>query len=190
MKKIVFAGLVASSALFAGDFFVGADIASSAIKTDVSAKNKTTGASASRDSSDTKGGYGLKVGYEIADSHRFDLEYLRIAANMNYASVGYTYKHSFGEIKPFVGAGVGLAKYKEDFSVAGSSYSFDKSSSAWNLKGGLIYEIAKKHEIELGYNYIVAGNMSQDFTVSGQNIEVKLDNTKIGRAYIGYNYRF
>ncbi len=190
MKKIVFASLLASGALLAGDWYAGANVGSSAIKTDVSAKNKTTGASASGDSTDTKSGFGLKAGYELANAHRVEVEYLKLASNMSNTRLNYVYKHSFGDLKPYVGGGIGTASYKEDFTVNGNKYSFDKSATAWNIKGGLIYEIAKKHEIEVGYDYISIASMSEDYRISGQNIELKLDNTKIGRVYLGYNYRF
>lgn len=192
MKKIIFASLVASSALLAGDWYVGANVGSSNMKADISAAIKTTGVTGSADYSDdyseTKGGFGIKAGYEMADAHRFEIEYLKIASNTSYAGVGYVYKHSFGDIKPFVGIGIGISSHKED-DVPGMD-AFDQSSTSYGLKGGLIYEIAKKHEIELGYSYTMVGNMKQDYTVGGQNIEVKMENMKVGRVSIGYNYRF
>ncbi len=187
MKKIIFASLVASSALLAGDWYVGANVGSSNMKADIPAANKTTGATYSVDYSETKGGFGIKAGYEMADAHRFEIEYLKIASNTSYAGVGYVYKHSFGDIKPFVGIGIGISSHKEEIDKLGT---FDQSSTSYGLKGGLIYEIAKKHEIELGYSYTMVGNMKQDYTVGGQNIEVKTENMKVGRVSIGYNYRF
>lgn len=190
VKKIVLATLMASSAAMAGDWYMGVNVGSSALKTDVSAKNKTTGASASGESTDTKGGFGAKAGYEMDGAHRIEAEYIKFASNMSNTRLNYVYKYSLGDLKPYIGGGIGFANYKEDFTVGGRSYSFDKSSTAWNIKGGLIYEIAKKHEIELGYDYTSVGNMSEDYTIAGQNIELKLENTKVGRVYLGYNYRF
>jgi opacity protein-like surface antigen len=193
MKKLLLASLVgsmvAASSLVAGDWYVGGDVGRAQIKADVKAVNLSTGASASASSSDTKSGFGAKVGYSLDGANNVEVEYINQATNYNTTRLDYVYKYNAGTIKPFIGAGVGVATYKEDLSALGTS-SFNKTATAWNLKGGLSYDISKNHEIELGYDYISVGSMSQNFVVSGQTINIKVDNAKTGRFYLGYNYHF
>ena len=188
MKKlllIAFAGsIVAASSLMAGDWYIGASVASSSTKID------TVGADAIVNSSKLKNGYGIKGGYSFNESNSLELEYVRITKNIDGSRVNYVYKYPMGDIKPFIGGGVGFIKYGEDFNVDGSVYTFDKRATSWNVKAGLVYEVAKHHEVELGYDYMSINNTAQHYVTPSQLVGIDLKNVRIGRLYAEYNYHF
>jgi len=188
MKKAILvslaASVVVSSSLMAGDWYVGASVARSSVKIE------TTGATATSDSSGTKMGYGIKGGYGFNSSNGVELEYVRIAKNISGARVNYVYKYPINKVGLFIGGGIGLIDYKEDFSANNSVYTLGKRATALNVKGGITYKIAKKHEIGLGYDYVGIANMSENYTNTVQSVDIGLKNVRVGRAYLEYSYLF
>jgi opacity protein-like surface antigen len=185
MKKVILAASIAvSGSLVAGDWYVGANIAHT------STKLETAGASTTNNASSDKTGYTIKGGYAINKSNSVELEFVRITKNIAGPRLNYVFRYPIKDMGLFIGGGIGYVDYKEDFTVNTNTYTLNKRATAWNIKGGATYKIAKKHEIGLGYDYIGIRNISESYPVGSQSVDINLKDVRFGRLYAEYNYFF
>ncbi len=201
LKKFAFASLVASSAVFAGDFFVGVDVGSSKATFDGSTSGSVTKYGTTRtfnestSSDDSGGAQGLKVGYYLNDNNRIYATAGRVnvedAAAYNYG-LSYDFLIGSSALKPFVGIGIGYVSVKTDdvFSGVLKKDSFDLSNMAYSARVGLNYKISKNLEAEASYQYSKVGGEDSSSYVAYPALNVKMELDKIASWQIGLNYRF
>ncbi len=57
-------------------------------------------------------------------------------------------------VKPYVGAGLGLADIKVKYQDAEDLVSISKTKFAWNLNAGIGFEVAENVTVDVGYRYL------------------------------------
>ena len=57
-------------------------------------------------------------------------------------------------VKPYVGAGLGLADIKVKYQDATDLFSISKTKFAWNLNAGVGFEVAENVTVDVGYRYL------------------------------------
>lgn len=193
MKKIVFASLVASSALLAGDFFVGVDVGSANIKGKYTA---SAGAiSASADSETTGGTQALKAGYYFNDNNRLYASIHRFNEKSNvdvsWYKVSYDYLIGNAALKPYVGVNLGSFSYKESgLGAIINKDSLEMSGVCYGVQAGLNYKISKNFDAELSYTYSKTNGDDSSTYRANPAITAKLEADKVSSWQIGLNYRF
>lgn len=193
MKKIVFASLVASSALLAGDFFVGVDVGSANFKGTVTASGGAISSSADDDT--TGGTQALKVGYYLNDNNRLYASIHRFNEESNvdvsWYKVSYDYLIGNGALKPYVGVNVGNFSYKvSGMNAYLNKDSLETSGMSYGVQAGLNYKISKNFDAELSYTYSKANGDDSATLRKNPAITVKLEADKVSSWQIGLNYRF
>ena len=91
------------------------------------------------------------------------------------------------KLKPYVGAGIGLAKMTFDLQMNafdGLDYywldeSYSKVSFAWNIGTGFTYEIDNKTALDIGYRYSDFGSFKKD----GVKFEMHANEVMVGIRY-------
>jgi len=204
MKKIVFASLIASSALLAGDFFVGIDMARESVDGSATATLPqgyiwTNGTRVASDSGTTYYNIaGLKAGYIFSEDHRVGAMYQQSSkqSGMSHQAITAFYSYTpsiIGDFRASLGAHAGYVKHAQD--KIGVLDSFDSQGTIVGVNIGCIYKPNKNNEFEFGYRYSVV-NMSDESvravnstgTITTVNIE--RTDVKSKQIYLGYNYRF
>jgi opacity protein-like surface antigen len=130
---------------------------------------------------DTGFAVGGVFGYKIAQGVRFEGEYTYRRASIDDACFGSScasgiggldadgsvdahaimanvfYEPKFGKWLPYVGGGlgIGIVGYDADATIAGTAVSFDDSDSvfAYQVGGGIGYELTENHMVSIGYRY-------------------------------------
>lgn len=97
----------------------------------------------------------------------------------------YDFYMTNAPIKPYIGAGVGIAT-ASDFSVPGVGKDSPDPAFAYQAMAGISYELSHNSDIIIGYRYFaVPGNFS--YEISGVSIETSYDTHNFE---IGYRARF
>jgi opacity protein-like surface antigen len=139
---------------------------------------------------------GVKAGYMYNFNHRVDLA----AEKTNHSnglvaipiSLNYTYvaDQTIQDFHPFVGAGIGMIKWRENIICDNASKKMDIDGNMWQIRAGLLYEIDQQTEVEVFYRYSQA-NFDTEYCSEGVNeISIDLDNVKRNGIFIGANYKF
>ena len=205
MKKIVFASLVASSALLAGDWYVGVDVSRESASDTITAtlpqgyvwSNGSNVASAS--GATYYNVLGLKAGYIISDRHRAVVMYQKSSKQngMSHQALIASYAYTptlFTNLKGSIGVHAGYVNAEQD--KIGTFDAFDMQGTVVGANIGVIYSLNKNNELEFGYRYSVASMGDESVRASNAagtivtNANVSRTDSKIGQIYLGYNYRF
>ena len=183
-KKIIAASLIAAStSMMAMDlqYFLGAGAERGNVNLKASATVGNISGSISEDSSDTA--LKLKAGVIVNKEHRVYLSNAKFSNNggdITLTLINYDYLIPVNEkSKLFAGVHLGKAKYNED--------DFNMSGSAYGIQTGILYDITKNIEIELGAGYSLY-NVDSTFTDGSDTVKVEIeDSTSMS---LGINYKF
>ena len=104
----------------------------------------------------------------------------------------------FGNVVPYVGAGVGWAYHKMHDVVSDAALSpnpqmgDDKVSFAWSLMAGFGYQISDRAVLDIGYRYIDMGlaRSSNTDSTNSWNPRLELDDLRAHELKIGIRYHF
>lgn len=207
MKKSILAAalLLAGSAVIALDtqVFVGVDATSAKVDTKIGFTGTATidgvdysNLSATTDDSDTS--FGIKTGVILDKTHRIYAYYTQLEPNMSGIEteldiLTLNYEYLFGtndnDMNVYIGAHIGQSDYE--------AIGFDDSSLMYGIQVGLLYNINKNIELEVGISYSEMDSKPTTPAVSGTYGNVVLTNASaylelenMTRGYIGLNYKF
>lgn len=195
-KSLILASLtIGSLSLFALDkqYFIGSGIERSSA--DVKGTFNVPNFGIREDISDTLWATTLKIktGIIFDEIHRISLSYAKYEESESNLSLGLiNYDYLMSITKEFkIYTGVHLGKGKVDFvgEILGNQ---KESGLVYGPQVGMLYDITKHIELELGLDYTIYDNI--DKTVSGLNAGIpfdakgELDNSK--SLFVGINYKF
>ncbi len=185
--------MVASSALLAGDFFVGVDVGSANYKATVTVSGG--GVSVTADGETTGGTQALKAGYYFNDNNRLYASIHRFnessEVDVSWYKVSYDYLIGNGALKPYVGVNIGNFSYKESgLGTFLNKDSLETSGMSYGVQAGLNYKISKNFDAELSYTYSKANGDDSSTYRANSAITVKVEADKVSSWQIGLNYRF
>ncbi len=97
-------------------------------------------------------------------------------------------------ITPFIGGGIGMAAAKLSYDLKRGSEQINSDSVdnvlTYQLMGGVIWTPVSNLGIELRGRYIGFGDQSQTESFEGQDISMKMDNTKVFMVDLGIRVNF
>lgn len=97
-----------------------------------------------------------------------------------YMLNGY-YDISTGTIvKPYVGAGLGLADIKVKYQDVEDLVSISKTKFAWNLNAGVGFEVAENITVDVGYRYLKVEDVKKNFGDSSTKIKTRANEFSVG----------
>jgi len=195
-KSFVLASLllVGSTGVMAaniGETVIGVEFGAMHTSSTGTATNLTTNVSGSATSSDNTTYEALKFGKYFGFGRvgaMFGHGNSKDGVSSNYLGVSYDYMfYNQGKFTPFVGASLSYAKA----TATGDGFMVDETGFNYGGELGVIYDIAKNIELELGARFL-ASNMSGNDTqtISGNPIKVNIDIDNIQQYYFGVNYKF
>lgn len=203
-KSLIVASLlfVGSSALVAADinnsWFVGGEFGGMNIEQKATVTATLGGVSASESLSDT-----TKTTYEALKIGKY-FEYGRVYGTLSKQnekddfssySLGLGYDYLFknkSDFTPFIGLNASYTKAKVDLPDELSSLDKPKGFN-YGLEAGLIYNMSKNLELEMGIRYMksnIDDSSSDSVTYAPVNVSVKLEAENITQYYVGLNYKF
>lgn len=145
-------------------------------------------------------GLNVAVGINLKDSIRLEGEYgYRALKSKLDPSGGIIGKEKFGiqtymlngyydfatgtKIKPYIGAGLGLADVKLKYQDPDDLISISKTKFAWNLNAGIGMEVTKNMVIDLGYRYLQVEDFKKDFGVGSLKFKTHANEVSLGVRY-------
>ena len=177
-------------------WFVGAMVGYENVTADARLFNAVNGAETLADRDQNNLFIGLKLGYMFNFNHRVDIAaektnhsdgLVSIPISLNYTYVADT---SMQNLHPFVGAGIGLIKWRETILCDDASKEMDLDGTMWQVRAGLLYELNQKTEVEVYYRYSQATFDTEHCNENGNEISLELDNVKRNGIFAGINYKF
>jgi opacity protein-like surface antigen len=82
-------------------------------------------------------------------------------------------------VTPYVGGGIGVGVVMADFRANGNKVDDDDTQFAYNLMGGLIYQLQEDVAVRVGYRYLA----TTDAEIQGVDTEVHLHEMVFGVRY-------
>lgn len=187
LLSLLLIGSTSAMAAKVGDKSVGIELGMSNTKSTAKTTNLNTGVSFS--TTDT-----TKATYEAVKLGQY-FEFGRVGVALghinkkddvstNYVSAIYDYMlYNDSKFTPYIG---GLVSYSDGTNNY-SSFDFHETGFSYGAEIGLLYEISKSFDLEIGVRYL-GSNVSGDDTV--QNIKVNVDVDNITQYNFGLNYNF
>ena len=87
------------------------------------------------------------------------------------------------KVKPYIGAGLGLADVKLKYQDPDDLISISKTKFAWNLNAGIGMEVSKNMVIDLGYRYLQVEDFKKDFGVGSLKFKTHANEVSLGVRY-------
>ncbi len=145
-------------------------------------------------------GLNVAVGVNLKNGIRLEGEYgYRALKSKTDASGGIIGKEKFGiqtymlngyydfatgtKVKPYIGAGLGLADVKLKYQDPDDLISISKTKFAWNLNAGIGMEVSKNMVIDLGYRYLQVEDFKKDFGVGSLKFKTHANEVSLGVRY-------
>jgi outer membrane protein W len=191
VASLLLIGATTAMAGKVGDSIVGVEFGAMHTNSTATVTNLTNGASASVSGSDNTSYEAIKlakyydfgrVGAVLGHGNSKD------GVDSNYIGLSYDYMfYSNSKFTPFIGASLSYAKATAE----GEGFSIDETGINYGAEVGLVYDISKHMEFEIGARFL-ASNMSGDDTqtINGTPIKVEIDVDNIQQYYFGLNYKF
>jgi opacity protein-like surface antigen len=119
-----------------------------------------------------------------------------------YFDLAGAFPDTFGELQPFVSAGIGVARNHLDTTTGVSTLigpftleSHSRMNFAWALGGGVGYALSRELTIELAYKYLDTGQVRNGATLAAGGASFQLTPSKTGdlgihAATLGLRYGF
>lgn len=83
-------------------------------------------------------------------------------------------------VKPYVGAGLGLADIKVKYQDVEDLVSISKTKFAWNLNAGVGFEVAENITVDVGYRYLKVEDVKKNFGDSSTKIKTRANEFSVG----------
>ena len=198
MKKILMTSFIVGSfgLAHAANIFVGGLIGCENADAKVKVYNNINDAEAIDSADQDNSVLGLKAGYVFNSNHRADVTFEktnhRSGLVMIPFSLNYTYITNWRvfNTKPFVGAGAGIIKWSETIICEPDSSKLDFNGRMWQVRAGTAYEASPNVELQIFYRYRKACFDGKSCDVSGNDINVDLDDVHTNGIFFGVNYIF
>jgi len=144
------------------------------------AKNKDTSGNIKFKNS---GAFGVGLGYKVADNFRTELAFnfrptmkSKNSDTVNKVKVkssaamlnGYYDVGTFGVVKPYLGAGLGLARNSATVTASSNKYKYDtRNAVAFQLAAGSAFNLVENVDLDLSYRFTNLGGLSKKYKLNG-----------------------